>query len=416
MDFLTQKKLQEFLNFHNFILDADMFVACDAFRKEMRDGLKGNPKSLKMLPSYLSAEEKTLRKGKCLVIDAGGTHLRVALYRYDGELTCENRAEADIPTKEVTAEEFFGLFADKVREVLNGETSVESVGFCFSYPTSMQSDLDGEVVTLAKELKVKNLVGKKVGESLKKALADKGITVGKIVVLNDTTAALLGGAASGTECDGRIGYIMGTGVNVCYEERSEKVLTCKTDEKTCIINIESGNFNRFPLSDFDKEVIASTENPDAQRFEKMTAGRYLGEIFSVAMRFAVKEGAISKTEIPTFSTERLSRFLESGETDLPLTGSDKDFALGLGLAVAERSAIMCATVLSAVMLEAGYGENLPALVAVEGSTFGKFKAFREKFISYATDYAESCARSVVFYEKSRLCETGSAFAALSVKK
>lgn len=417
MDFLVSKKLDEFLNYHKFILDADMFVTGDAFRKEMRRGAAGLGSSLKMLPTYLSAEGEMPERGECLIVDVGGTRVRAAFYVYDGEFVCKSRKETEL-CGEIDSEGYFAFLAETAVEVLFsvGRKSVERMGFCFSYPTKMRPDLDGEALSVTKETPVRGIEGNTVGKCLKEALSRRGISVGRVVVLNDTVAALCGGAAEVSECGGRIGFVMGTGCNVCYEELAERTSAVGKAEGKIIVNIESGNYNGFPMSDFDREVIALTENPKAQLFEKMTAGRYLGSVFSAAIRTAVGEGIVSKADFPEVTTEEMSRFLGGERTSLVFgSESDRDFASGLGRAIVERSAIMCATIIISVMREADIGRDKPVSIAAEGSTFGKLTGFREEFLRYLSDYAESCGRSFVLCEKPRLNEIGTVFAALTAR-
>lgn len=418
MEFLTEKRLNEFLNYHYFILDADMFVNCDVFRKEMKAGLKGQPRSLKMLPSYISANKETER-GECLVIDVGGTHIRASYYVNNERLERIDGISSDITAVKTDVDGFFGEIAECAAKLLLrlGKTKVQRTAFCFSYPTNMRNDLDGEVISLTKEISVCGIEGRPAAESLREAAEKKGVFLERIVVLNDTSAALLGGAASGKECDGRIGFIMGTGDNLCYEERTEKIATAAGyDEERMIINIESGNFRNFARSDFDRTVISRTEDVNAQLFEKMTAGRYLGEIFTEAMKAAVKE-KILDCDVKPMTTEAMSRFLEGEESILPeLLGESREFALGVARAIVERSVAMCSTIITAIMTEADFGKKAPALIAIEGSTYRKLYGFKESLYAKLKDYLDSCGRGFEIYENDELNDIGSAFAAFSCLK
>jgi hexokinase len=86
-----------------------------------------------------------------------------------------------------------------------------------------------------------------ITKELSKTLFDRGYREKKrYVLLNDTTAVLLGGAAitAGQVYDSYIGFVLGTGKNLCYiEETAEiKKLGGSYPYDRMIVNTESGYF------------------------------------------------------------------------------------------------------------------------------------------------------------------------------
>jgi hexokinase len=53
------------------------------FHAEMEAGLAGKPSSLAMIPTYLSADVEVPADKPVIALDAGGTHLRIALVSFD---------------------------------------------------------------------------------------------------------------------------------------------------------------------------------------------------------------------------------------------------------------------------------------------------------------------------------------------
>ncbi len=99
----------------------------------------------------------------------------------------------------------------------------------------------------AKRCRHREVEGQLIGKNLLESLGTPGK---KIVLLNDTVATLLAGKSSsiGRSYDSFIGFILGTGTNTCYIEKNRNILKNNelNQERSQIINIESGDFGRPP--------------------------------------------------------------------------------------------------------------------------------------------------------------------------
>ena len=72
-------KTIDFLVENGFVLDgSNREKIAAAFDAEIMAGLAGRPSTLRMLPANLSGDERPLTGVPAVVIDAGGTNLRVA--------------------------------------------------------------------------------------------------------------------------------------------------------------------------------------------------------------------------------------------------------------------------------------------------------------------------------------------------
>jgi hexokinase len=267
----------------------------DLFTIDMLNGLVGKESTLRMIPTYIEAENQFLTEVPVVAVDAGGTNFRAALVKFNtkGKLEISNLINARMPglEGEISKAEFFKTIAGYVKP--NALLS-DRIGFCFSYPTEIFPNKDGKLLQFCKEVEAPEVVGELIGKSLLEAL---GMEEKQIVLLNDTVATLLAGksASFGHDYDSFIGFILGTGTNTCYIENNSNILkTSNLDQsKTQIINIESGAFRKVPQTDIDIAFDNTTVNPGDYKFEKMFAGGYFGGLCLTALKSAAKEGVFS---------------------------------------------------------------------------------------------------------------------------
>lgn len=190
-----------------------------AFLGEMELGLAGRTSSLKMIPTYLTAAGELPMGRSAAVIDAGGTNFRTALVTYtpEGPVIDELRV-SPMPGSEapVRWEDFIALTAERLLPLLE---KTDTVGFCFSYPTEETPERDGRIIRLTKQVEITGFEGRLICADLKDALARRGAEGVRIVLLNDTPAVLLSGAAllADSAFDSLVGLIAGTGLNTCCD-------------------------------------------------------------------------------------------------------------------------------------------------------------------------------------------------------
>lgn len=372
------------------------------FLREMEKGLAGEESSLKMIPTYL-ADGGRIEAGKPVIaMDIGGTNVRIATICFDaaGNPTISDYRAYLMPgtQEEISSGDFFRTVARYLRPVIDKS---DLIGCCFSYATSPKADKDATVIAVGKQLKVKGLVGENVAENLKKALAEERMENRKrIVVLNDSVAAMLGGetAQSDRKFSGHVGFIFGTGTNVCYVEKNEKIRKIRHADPAgeMIINVESCGYNGFPRGEIDREFDAMLLDYGRDQYEKMVSGKYQGGLILKVIRKAAADGFFSKefgenaALLSDLSSREIDDFLNYpyGKSRLAQccpagaqgTKDDRRLLYHMIDALNERSAFLCSIVLGAVIFKAGIGSDpcLPAYVTAEGSAFYGSKNFRDK--------------------------------------
>lgn len=385
----------------------------DRFILEMENGLAGKSSSLPMIPTYISMEDKVPHNEPVIVIDAGGTNLRVAVVHFDnqGKPVVSDFRNYPMPGTQgkMDRDSFFSTMAGYLEPVLHKS---EKIGFCFSYPTEIFPNRDGKLLYFTKEVKVTGMDGEMVGEGLLDAIEKKGFRRPKhVVLLNDTVATLLGGKAAYPNriFDSYIGFILGTGTNTCYVEQNSNIVKLPEVAKTpgnMLINVESGGYEKAPRGMLDEAFDKATVNPGRYAFEKMIAGGYQGNLMHTIIEGAVAAGLFSKSFGDAFGklgglqskdvddflfhpkseTCVLARCCGMGDTDE--IRNDRYALYHLIDVIIERAAKLTAINLTVAVVKCGKGFDplFPVCIAADGSTFYKSKLFRGKMDFYVAKH------------------------------
>lgn len=378
---------------------------CNEFILEMENGLAGKGSSLNMIPTYINMGGDVPQGKPVIVVDAGGTNVRVAVIQFteDHDPLIEDYKVYPMPgiDQEISKEEFFKTFALYLQPVLDKS---DKIGFCFSYAIEHLNNKDGKIIRLGKQIQAKDAVGATIGSSLLQAFSDLGLPSNKkIVVLNDTIAAQLsaGNLYQTRKFDDYIGFILGTGTNTCYSEENNRItkIASLDPNGSMLINIESGGYHRFHQGIIDKEYDRSLADTGQYTYEKMVSGKYQGGLLLAVIKSAVEDELFS-----TFFSEkiRLVKKIQANEIDdflyFPYSRNrlaeccsledDRIILYYLIDAIQDRAARLVAVNLASIIKKTGKGTNpcKPVCIAAEGSTFKKSKLFKGKLNFYIKQY------------------------------
>jgi len=421
MKFLEQQKLRSY--------DIDMEKLVGIFTEEMINGLEGKKSSLRMIPTYIEADNDFLTDTPVLAIDAGGTNFRAALIRFSrsGKIEYDKIVNERMPglDSEVSAKEFFRILADYIKSLAE---RTDRIGFCFSYPTEILPNRDGKLIQFCKEVQAPEVVGQLIGKNLLEAL---GTPRKRLVLLNDTVATLLAGksASLNKSYDSFIGFILGTGTNTCYIEHNHKIVKNKNlnQDRTQIINIESGNFGKAPRTDLDLVFDNSTMNPGNYTFEKMFSGGYFGGLCLSVLKAAAAEDVFSEqmssdlmnvTELSSNDANSLvsNQSPEKGILNGFLRGrQDEVSCKAIINSLIDRAAKLVAANIASVVLKTDKGKfpGRPILITIEGTAFYKLHNLKGLFEKYFTEYLTGeNKRYVEFTEVPQSSLIGAALAGL----
>lgn len=337
-----------------------------ALSARIAEGLAREGAEIRALLAYVPPPPAGLT-GRALVIDMGGTNVRAAVVELSDAADARARIALGpvvkrLPTRngkvDVTKDELFA-FQAKLAATLSPGTGLP-VGYCFSYPTEILPDGDGRLLRWTKELAVEGVEGTCVGAALGAALTAEGLAPGRVRVLNDTVASMLGGALAHATTDGKrrpseafIGLIVGTGTNMSAFFPKDRVPKLPESARalagvSLAVNLESGNFAPPHLTEWDDALDAASENRGAQRFEKAVSGHYLPYLF----QRVVDRSAFD----PTVGSRAL----------VELRGQDADpEGRDAARAILERSADLTAAAIAALVDH--YASDLEIGVLAEGS-------------------------------------------------
>jgi hexokinase len=395
-------KVEEWLNEQQIsaaAYDADELLS--HFIREMNSGLAGDASSLAMIPAYVGAEGQVPAGKSVAVIDAGGTNLRICTAKFDetGAVALSDFSKQPMPGRdtEISVEEFYSVLADALEPL---KDKFESIGFCFSYPSTILPNLDGRLLHWTKEIKIPELVGTLVGKGLIQTLEKRGITGKSVAILNDTVACLLAGLATGQafNASSYIGFILGTGTNTAYVESNANIekLEGYQPEGSQVINVESGGFADFKRGAVDLKLDAESENPGGHVFEKCISGVYMGPITLELLQALSEQDVFSPSgkaallEMETLSTIHIDNLLADNGRDTGALGTatfsdaDRDVMKAVFAAVVDRASLLTAVNLLAAVVKSGAGHDAdrPVCINIDGSTYYKTCGMAEKVQGY----------------------------------
>jgi hexokinase len=385
------------------------------FTDEMARGLAGEG-SLRMLPTF-AAQPCGDETGEVLVVDWGGTHGRVGRVALRGRGALDVRAEETFTFTESektgSADPVFDGIAAAVGRVIEDDRARPwPLALIYSFPARLEGIDRAVALAFSKGWRLAGLLGRDVATLLHAALARRGLTGVRVrAVANDTVAPLVlhtyrarGADPAATRAE--VGLILGTGTNLAADLGPDGIR-----------NLESGNFDGVaPLAAACDETLdrsVTDPPPGAQRFEKMVAGHYLGEVVRRAILDLAAtpaaggafrwEGAAAFRTPFGLDTTVLSRIEADASPDL--TGVDADLrALGVRATPAERqalrqvaravvgrSAALVAAALLGTLRRIDPGLVTDHVVAVDGSLYGGYPGYDDLVRAGLTALAGSAA-------------------------
>lgn len=343
--------------------------------------MEGEMSSLKCLPSFLPRPSGN-ESGDYLALDFGGSNVRAMMVRLAGghadilrmkKMSLRRVDGSDYTSADTHAKDLFGAIADLLLTVAPEGERI-SLGHTFSFPAEQLSVQEARLIKWTKEFGVQGVVGEEVNRLLGEAFARRGEgRVRPVAIINDTVGALL--ACAYRQPNTTIGSICGTGHN-----------TAAVFPDGMIYNLESGNFDGLPITEYDWELDHASLAPNEQRLEKMSAGHYLGKIVTLAaadkLACFASGGELTGEDLGMIlndggESHRTADFIERrfGER---ITQSDCAFLRRLTRAVVARSAQMVACTYLGIIDVIDPNHTDHHTIAVDGSLFGKMPMYAKE--------------------------------------
>ncbi|HVA96499.1 MAG TPA: hypothetical protein VND99_02500 [Candidatus Acidoferrales bacterium] len=235
------------------------------FLQELNLASQNKPSSISFLKNHLPTKP-LLANGIVQGIVIGGTNyiLATAVINSNGTHKIIAKKTGVLPVFDTKK-----TFVDFLTEHLTPD--VDAIGINFGFPleaiTGSFGELDGKLLLGTKEHTFKGLINEPLGQLIKTLYQKKCHKMPMVSVANDTVCLTLAG--DGTE---KGSLVAGTGFNMC--------LVTKYQHKKTLINLESGNFNKFTLTPILQKIDDTSEDPGKQLLEKATSGKYLALYFN----------------------------------------------------------------------------------------------------------------------------------------
>lgn len=403
---------------------------------QMRDGLnKKEGSSLLMLPTYVSTADALPQGQSAIVIDAGGTNLRVGRVRFDGGAVVEHFDQYPMPgtQKQLTKDEMFAEIAAYIKPLLRGG---DKIGFCFSFVFESLPDHDGVIEAMSKEVDVTGVGGVHACAELEAALVRAGATDDgrSYVMINDTVATLLGAQAVHTDISycSFAGLILGTGVNACYIEKTAnigKLAPGSYTDDSMVVNMEAGVYTGLKQGTIDKQVDTASQYPGDHIYEKMISGGYFGRVLHGTLMLLSGQGLFSPAfadavaPLGKVSLKEITRYIEGKAGDdniyaqLARQNDDDRQTMDYVLdCLYERCAKMVTVLLCAIAEQTNSGADSahPLCVCAEGTTFYRSPLLTKHLDALMRDYVQGQkGRTISIVRTDDATLTGTALAALT---
>ncbi|KAH8829215.1 hexokinase [Flagelloscypha sp. PMI_526] len=396
-----------------------MRMIVDAFKDTLDLGLQKPDQVVPMIPTWVFGWPTGKEVGEFLAVDLGGTNLRVCLVTLQGdgkfEVTQTKYRLAE-EQKSVDGQKLFDFCAECLKAFIDTHSKDPDhplelkegqkfpLGFTFSYPCTQERIDHGELIRWTKGFSAPNTEGQDVAEMFKKALEKFNVPVIMTALINDTTGTLM--ASRYVNPKTQIAVIFGTGCNAAYMENVSSIGKIKSvgidGNAEMAINCEWGAFDSFqhehlPRTKYDITLDQSSHKVGGQAFEKLIAGRYLGEILRLVICELIDEGVLFlgqntyKLEVPYVLDTAFLSLMESDPTDellmiigifthffaVETTLAERQFFKALAKLIGRRAARLSACGIAAIVSKMGYLEE-GCLVGADGSLYNKYPGFADR--------------------------------------
>lgn len=157
-----------------------------------------------------------------------------------------------------------------IEEMLQPDIRVLAINFAYPLaPYFVNNKLDGRLIQEMKENKFEGLIGEAIGETTEEYIKEKSGRDIVVTVANDTICTLLSGLHQMSWEEAACG-IVGTGMNFAFFLDDGQP-----------VNLESANFDKFPVSKYGELVDKQSSHPGKGLFEKEISGGYLYQHFNL---------------------------------------------------------------------------------------------------------------------------------------
>lgn len=326
-----------------------LFEITENFYREIKLSSEGKKTSLPFIINPLKSKARPLNKARVQAMAIGGSVFKSAEATFnDSQILLSNFKTLQQP-KFSTRD----IFTEFIYQNLDENIEVLTVNFAYPVePILRDGKSEGLLKTGTKEQDFDGLIDKPVGEIIENYIKQKSGRVVDVYIANDAVCLLLSGMdKAARNC--LAGGIVGTGLNFSFFLNDSE-----------IVNLESGNFDKFPRSKQAMLLDSTSSAPGAGLLEKEVSGRYLFELYNLTAEDA--EPKIDRIK----STEEMSTIAK----DEQHPGSE------IARLIFEKSAMLTAAQIAGICRYKNTGMSF----VMEGSLFWKGYKYKEQVTDFCT--------------------------------
>jgi hexokinase len=399
--------IEQFLQKYNFYSYLETSQFTEILDQQIRARLDLKNRLTIPFPHDFSHQKLAQQKAPFLVMDLGGTYLRIYLCQIvESQLEILGQDKISFYhkktyTPEVLMEDLYNAIKKFLRKY-----KVEPDQLVFSFANALEpklhgDQLDGKIIYWGKNHKQEGLLNLELAGLLENYLRQQGHQI-DAQVINDGSISVLSAKFSAPEAT-IASIIVGTGTNINVGFRHQN--------KLYLANLEFGDFEFIPYSIFDEQLNIRVATPNHFRTEKLFSGAWDSLLFSIILEFAVKDELIKEAKnitklgkLTSSDLEELfgSRKVESKNPQLAeylksLAPEDLKFCQKIWVALTKRGAAICAFALgrlAVILAELGYLQH-QLVIAESGALLEHSLHFQEFFHEELTKTFEQLSLSQI---------------------
>lgn len=269
----------------------DIKTISHSFYDELRAAYEGKQNSLSFLIHKLPLQPLIEEDSRIQIMVFGGTIFKTALFQKKEGKLIQLGDESEKKTPLFVDRNTFVHFA---RQELIENIQYLSINFAYPIkPVLNNGFIDGILLRGTKEHRFVGFIGESIGKTIQETVMKDTRKPIHVAVANDAVCLLLS-EADKMNWPEVVGGIVGTGTNYAL-----------TLPHQTVVNLESGNFHAFPLSDAGMHIDEESTDRGKQLIEKEISGAYLFKHYN----YYVQKESI---DVPLLtSTTQLSEIAEN---------------------------------------------------------------------------------------------------------
>ncbi len=409
--------------------EIDILTLCNAILAQLRISSYGGESSVALLPTNLPATAPPSKGEPLALVLIDRRMLRCALAEFGeggSSLTMGETFETPGAHYPATLAELMFAAAELAEPLL---ARAKGLYLVLDLPLLALPEGDAALCALPPSLQLHDWEGRAILPLLRAELAARGFAEHSAGVGSLVSAALLAGLAAERDKGRHLALHWGEGLRAAFAAPKSAVVKLKSGEKSLLVfEAGLGGFSGVPFGRADLAADRDSARPGCELLEKMLSTEQLGEQFRFTIIQAVEERLLTFMcgrdflSLRKLSLSALLQFLTEPVGEGKIAGfcsydtEDREVALAVANAVADRAARLAAAGLlaTALLIGAGRGAHMPARISLSGRALDA-PILRRKFLEQLGAAGREMGLNLRILEQEDAALCGAAAAALLSK-